>query len=64
MTLKCDGHIRADVRLPYREWHYKAHESYRRGMRQQRCAGCGLYFFPWELTQQAHSPAASRGDGP
>ena len=48
MTEQCSWHIGEREKLGYIAWHHKAEESTRRGGRQRRCAGCGLFFFPWE----------------
>ena len=49
--MNCADHqdMEADKRLGYLEWHDKAAEANRRGIRQRRCSECKRWFFPWEM---------------
>lgn len=44
----CAWHVSEAERLPYVAWHERAERALRRGERQTRCAGCGLWIPQWE----------------
>jgi hypothetical protein len=47
--MKCNEHQKDAERLPYLDWHDKAHKTFRKGQRQRQCNECERWFFPWEL---------------
>jgi hypothetical protein len=48
----CADHQTEDEKLGYLQWHSKAAESQRKGMKQRRCAGCQRWFWAWEMVKR------------
>ncbi len=46
-TIECVDH-HAEERLGYLEWHERAEELMKQGVKQTQCRECRLWFYPWE----------------
>lgn len=57
--MNCKDHQTDAEHLPYMSWHSKAAESHRKGMKQQQCAECRRYFWPWEMKAVARKDEKS-----